>query len=116
VKPLYKENYLWYNNSTDKKTKEATMSKTWDDGAILYKETEEEVKMREEQEITAKNRSDIYGAHCSFHGKARGSFKPNTKISVPRVKKMKVNTSSKAWKDYMDKKISFQQMKLALGI
>jgi len=92
------------------------MSKTWDDGAILYKDTEDEIKMMEEQEVTAKNRGEVYGAHCSFHGKARGSFKTNTKVSVPRVKKMHVNTSSKVWKDYMDKKISFAQMKSTLGI
>lgn len=92
------------------------MSKAWDDHSILYKDTEEEAAIRAEQETQASNRKEVYGAHCSLHGKARGSFKTNTKIKVGRVKKTKIDTNSKAWKDYLEKKISFSEMKKALGV
>lgn len=93
------------------------MSKKWDDYEVLYKETDEDASIRVEQEATAKNRGDVFGAHRSPpSGKVRGAFKSSTTIRVPRVKKSKVNTSSKVWQDYINKKITFAEMKAKLGL
>lgn len=92
------------------------MSRNFDEHKFLYPETDDEIEVRLEAEKKA-SANFPKGVHMApSTGKCRGYITPQRSVSVPRVKKMKVDVSSKAWKDYQDKKISFSEMKKRMGL
>lgn len=80
---------------------------------VLYPESEKDEVLRKEQEELGKLRGQFFGAPQAISNKGRGSFKAKAP-PVKRMKTFKIDTNSKPWKDYQDKKISFLEMKRLL--
>lgn len=89
------------------------MSKNFNDHVFLYPETDEELAIREEQELTNKEPAGVH----AYHGKARNLFTSKYKASkITRTRKVTVSMESKAWKDYIAGHISFSEMKKQLKL